>query len=76
MKQSIALSMNPLVKVAVALIVGMAFGRYALSAVMGLVCRCCFVLGGGVFKWKKTNVGQLGTAFLGGFGWWFVYGKC
>ena len=33
MKQSIALSMNPLVKVAVALIVGMAFGRYALSVV-------------------------------------------
>ena len=33
MKQSIALSMNPLVKVAAALIVGMALGRYALSVV-------------------------------------------
>ena len=33
MKQSIALSMNPLVKVAIALIVGMALGRYALSVV-------------------------------------------
>ena len=74
MKQSIALSMNPLVKVAVALIVGMAFGRYALSVVP-------------LWGWFAVAVLCLVVAFLSGkrrmlvswallFGWWFVYGKC
>ena len=75
MKQSIALSMNPLVKVAVALIVGMALGRYALSVVplwgwFAVAVLCLAV----VFLSGKRRL--LGSWALGGFGRWFAYGKC
>ena len=62
MKQSIALSMNPLVKVAAALIVGMALGRYALSVVplwgwfaVAILCLAVeFLIGHCFSRWLRV----------------------